>query len=181
VNTRFFHAGRLTANPAFLRTCSAFSIQITTSSWLRTPSKPWSPDTPAADGRAVPDGVCAGSAAASLGPSAWRAAAGMASPSANASNVDDAVGVLLCRTHSLSRPWPIPVISEICSCVTPCVPRTAMIAPRSRRAHASRTSRRAKTRSTTPRTSETSKPTARTPLPWQPANRPIGKPDTART
>jgi hypothetical protein len=32
VNTRFFHAGRLTAAPAFLRACSAFSTTTTTSS-----------------------------------------------------------------------------------------------------------------------------------------------------
>lgn len=134
MNTRFFHAGRLTVGPAFLRTCSAFSTAITTSSWLRTPSIPWSPDSPPAVGRAVLDGVCAGSAAPPLversvpwagppegtgaSPSACRAFGGIASPSANASKVAEAVGVLLCRAHSLSRPWPIPISSEICPCVT---------------------------------------------------------------
>ena len=77
---------------------------------------------------------------------------------------------------------PVPVTAEvlnqrlasmlaICTCVRPFFSKTAMTYPRSRFAHASRTSWRAQTRSTILRTSEIARTTARFPFPWSLASR----------
>jgi hypothetical protein len=94
------------------------------------------------------------------------AGAGIARPSANDSNVEVALGLRLPVAYSLSRPWLMPVSSEIRPCVTPRGLSNMMIAPRSRLSHASRTSGRAQARSTTARTSEIAKATACSPFPW---------------
>jgi hypothetical protein len=59
----------------------------------------------------------------------------------------------------------VPVRSAICPCVRPWAPSAPMSAPRSRRAHASRTSWRAQACSTILRTSEVAKAMARFPFP----------------
>ena len=99
-------------------------------------------------------------------PSARRAAGGMPRPSANASNVEEAVGMRLPVLYSLSRPCVMPVRTESWPCVMPCAHRTAITAPRSRRLHESSTSLRVQTRSTTPRMAGMSTAMARFPFPW---------------
>jgi NAD(P)-dependent dehydrogenase (short-subunit alcohol dehydrogenase family) len=88
------------------------------------------------------------------------------SPSANASNVEVAVGTRLRVLYSLSRPCGMPVSVAIWAWVTPFAHRTVIGMPRSRRVHASSTSWGAKTRSTISRTAGISTAMARVPFPW---------------
>ena len=99
-------------------------------------------------------------------PSARRATGGIPRPSANASNVEVAVGMRLRVLYSLSRPCGIPVRAASWPCVMPCAHRTVITAPRSRRLHASSTSLRVQTRSTISRMAGMSTAMARFPFPW---------------
>ena len=188
VKTRFFHTGRRIAEPAARRLCCASRAAITSFNWPCTVSRSSRPATPSAGPRAggdEPGPAAAGSAGAGgavrsragcgwLGPgpaepseaspSASRAAGGNPRPSANASKTDDARGLRLRLAHSLSRPWLMPVSSDIRPCVSPCAPRIMMTRPRSRLAHASSTSCCAKTRSTMWRTSKMPRAMARLPF-----------------
>src|SRR5215469_4521959 len=99
-------------------------------------------------------------------PSALRAAEGIPRPSANVSNVDVAVGTRLRVLYSLSRPCGMPVRTESWPCVMPWAHRIEITVPRSRRLHASSTSLRVQTRSTTSRMAGMSTAMARFPFPW---------------
>ena len=99
-------------------------------------------------------------------PSARRAIGGIQRPSANASNVEVAAGMRLRVLYSLSRPCGIPVRAASWPCVMPCAHKTVITAPRSRRLHASSTSLRLQTRSTTSRMAGMSTAMARFPFPW---------------